>query len=242
MEARFVDPTKINNYDFFRTLTCYFHFLWFLRFLICNNLDTVGLNRLIACSFFSAETHRRDRLYTNRNSSSHMYQSFDLKHSKKSGNSLSYSVHDETARSEKLSVAQTLGIIRHRHSFHHFAPKHNNRRRKYQSLASQGKHYGSLDQPKNNGIENSTNASSELFDWREDIKSLKSLIFGSYLNLFLILLPFCFISYYMNFSGTWIFFINFFTMIPLASILGDSTEMLAEHLGIYINYIDHDIN
>jgi len=71
----------------------------------------------------------------------------------------------------------------------------------------------------------------KLFDFWNDWSQFRSLIFGNKLNLLLIFVPFGFISYYVDWAPTAIFFINFFAMIPVANILGDSTECLADHLG-----------
>ena len=166
-------------------------------------------------------------------------------------NGTSYSLHDVT--SDKLSVAQTLGIIRHRHSFsHHHRHRHHrhghhhkhhngndNNNKKNQNQ------YGSLGDGNDRDREDARSHSSassftsfsvvsgagELCDWQKDLIAVKDLLLGSYLNIFLLLLPFCFISYYLDWNGATVFFLNFLTMIPLASMLGDATECLAEHLG-----------
>jgi len=72
---------------------------------------------------------------------------------------------------------------------------------------------------------------AKLCDFWNDLTQLRSLIFGTKLNLLLLFVPFGFMSYYLHWTPTAIFFINFFAMIPVANILGDSTECLAEHLG-----------
>ncbi|GAX28896.1 Ca2+:H+ antiporter [Fistulifera solaris] len=41
--------------------------------------------------------------------------------------------------------------------------------------------------------------------------------------------PFALLSFYSQIGATWVFWLNFITMIPLASILGDFTEELALH-------------
>lgn len=68
-------------------------------------------------------------------------------------------------------------------------------------------------------------------DTRNDLKQVKKLILGSKINLLLIAVPFGIISNYAGWPATVTFFFNFFGMIPLASILGDSTECLSDHLG-----------
>jgi len=57
------------------------------------------------------------------------------------------------------------------------------------------------------------------------------MIVGSKVNLLLVFVPFGVISHYIGWSASVTFFLNFLGMIPLASILGDATEVLAEHLG-----------
>ena len=83
--------------------------------------------------------------------------------------------------------------------------------------------------PSDGGSSHAT--SNSMCDFENDLKAVKSEIFGSYLNLLLLLVPFGFISFYAKWNDTLVFFLNFFAMIPLASILGDATECLAEHLG-----------
>jgi len=54
-------------------------------------------------------------------------------------------------------------------------------------------------------------------------------IFFKYLNLLLILVPFGWASHHFHWNDTLTFWLNFFAIIPLASILGDFTEELACH-------------
>lgn len=65
----------------------------------------------------------------------------------------------------------------------------------------------------------------------KDIDGLKELFFGSYFNILLVAVPFAFASYYAGWSPQLVFACNFLAMIPLASILGQSTECCASHLG-----------
>ena len=56
------------------------------------------------------------------------------------------------------------------------------------------------------------------------------MVFGNWINLLLILVPVAFVVAIGAWNDTVTFFINFLAMIPLASILGDATECLAEHV------------
>lgn len=67
--------------------------------------------------------------------------------------------------------------------------------------------------------------------FHKDIDGLKELFFGSYFNILLFALPFAFWSYYAEWSAELVFACNFVAMIPLASLLGQSTECCATHLG-----------
>lgn len=71
----------------------------------------------------------------------------------------------------------------------------------------------------------------KLFNPQRDLIECKNMILGNKINLLLVFVPFGFISYYCNWKSTITFFINFLAMIPVANILGDSTECLADHLG-----------
>ncbi|ETO27955.1 hypothetical protein RFI_09177 [Reticulomyxa filosa] len=71
--------------------------------------------------------------------------------------------------------------------------------------------------------EMSESKQSKYCNWRNDLKSVRNLVFGSYVNLLLLVVPFGFISHYLDWNSTVVFFLNFFAMMPLASILGDST-------------------
>ncbi len=70
-----------------------------------------------------------------------------------------------------------------------------------------------------------------LCDVHNDLLEAKKLLFGSWVNLLLIFVPFGVISHFADWSASVTFFLNFLGMIPLASILGDATECLADHLG-----------
>ncbi|ETW08394.1 calcium/proton exchanger [Aphanomyces invadans] len=58
-----------------------------------------------------------------------------------------------------------------------------------------------------------------------------NLMTGSYVNLFLLLMPVAAWSYVDKWGDIPIFVLNFLAMVPLANILGEATEALAEHCG-----------
>ncbi len=58
---------------------------------------------------------------------------------------------------------------------------------------------------------------------------LKSMLFGSGINILLLVMPFALASHYLHWSPVSIFVLNFLTMIPLAALLGDFTEEVAAH-------------
>jgi Ca2+:H+ antiporter len=60
-------------------------------------------------------------------------------------------------------------------------------------------------------------------------EALHDIIFGKLVSIFLIFIPFCFLAKTLNWGPVWVFWFNFFVMIPLAAILGDFTEMVAAH-------------
>ena len=64
-----------------------------------------------------------------------------------------------------------------------------------------------------------------------DLQGLKQLMFGSIFNVLLIFLPLAFYSYFAEWRAEMVFGFNFLAMIPLAAILGQSTECCAAHLG-----------
>ncbi|KAF0700628.1 Aste57867_8806 [Aphanomyces stellatus] len=61
--------------------------------------------------------------------------------------------------------------------------------------------------------------------------AIKDMLFGSYVNLFLVFTPFAIWSYCAEWGDVPVFVLNFLTMIPMASMLGDATEALAFHAG-----------
>lgn len=52
---------------------------------------------------------------------------------------------------------------------------------------------------------------------------------GKPISLFLLFAPFAIAAHYQHWGSQWIFWLNFLTMVPLASILGDFTEEAALH-------------
>ena len=68
-------------------------------------------------------------------------------------------------------------------------------------------------------------------DLKTDIASITRLIFKQWINILLIFVPIGITAHFNSWSPIITFFANFLAMIPLANILGDSTECLAEHLG-----------
>ncbi|RHY06113.1 hypothetical protein DYB28_008233 [Aphanomyces astaci] len=61
--------------------------------------------------------------------------------------------------------------------------------------------------------------------------SVWNILVGSYVNLFLVFAPFAVWSYLAEWGDIAVFVLNFLTMLPLASMLGDATEALAFHAG-----------
>lgn len=59
--------------------------------------------------------------------------------------------------------------------------------------------------------------------------ALRSIVFEKSVSIFLLLMPFAYWSHKSQWGGQWIFWLNFFVMIPLAAILGDFTEEAALH-------------
>jgi Ca2+:H+ antiporter len=61
------------------------------------------------------------------------------------------------------------------------------------------------------------------------VAALKGIVLGKVVSVLLLLIPLAFLSHYQQWSATWIFWLNFCVMIPLAAILGDFTEEAALH-------------
>jgi Ca2+:H+ antiporter len=60
-------------------------------------------------------------------------------------------------------------------------------------------------------------------------EALTDIVFGKWVSLFLIFMPFCFLAKHLQWGPVWSFWLNFLVMIPLAAILGDFTEEVAAH-------------
>ncbi len=59
--------------------------------------------------------------------------------------------------------------------------------------------------------------------------NFRDIWFGKPISLCLLVVPFAMMSHYLHWSATWVFWLNFFAMLPLAAILGDFTEEAALH-------------
>ena len=94
-----------------------------------------------------------------------------------------------------------------------------------------GKSRSDLKQPLLDVQQSGEEEKQPLCDIREDLRQTMKLILGSWVNLLLVFVPFGIASYLAGWSAAVTFFLNFLGMIPLASILGDATECLADHLG-----------
>ena len=60
---------------------------------------------------------------------------------------------------------------------------------------------------------------------------LGNMIVGKYLNVLLVFLPLGLMAKYMEWGPGPVFFLNFVALIPLAAMLGDLTEEVADHMG-----------
>ncbi|SCV69525.1 BQ2448_2545 [Microbotryum intermedium] len=63
------------------------------------------------------------------------------------------------------------------------------------------------------------------------VDSLKALLFSGWINVLLVAVPLSFISHFAKWGSTADFVISFIAIVPLASLLGDSTEQCALKLG-----------
>eukprot|EP00980_Cylindrotheca_fusiformis_P007981 scaffold1697_cov120-Cylindrotheca_fusiformis.AAC.63 len=61
------------------------------------------------------------------------------------------------------------------------------------------------------------------------LRALRSIVFEKSVSVFLVLIPFAYLSHANGWNAKYIFWFNFFVMIPLAAILGDFTEEAALH-------------
>ena len=73
-----------------------------------------------------------------------------------------------------------------------------------------------------------TNHSGHGFELSE-LHVLSDMVFGHYVSLLLLFAPIATVANLMGWSPFWVFWLNFLTMIPLASILGDFTQEVALH-------------
>ena len=107
----------------------------------------------------------------------------------------------------------------------------------YRAPSKRGKSKSALQQPLLEHEDAESQGKEPLCNLRQDLISTKKMILGSWINLLLIFAPLGIISKAVDWSPSVTFFLNFLGMIPLASILGDATEALAEHLGEVKSYL-----
>lgn len=62
-------------------------------------------------------------------------------------------------------------------------------------------------------------------------QSFKALLLSSYVNVFLLAIPFIFMSYYLHWGNTAVFITSFVSVIPLAALLGAATEEVSLKAG-----------
>lgn len=65
----------------------------------------------------------------------------------------------------------------------------------------------------------------------QDLVSYRKMLTGNYINVLLLLAPFALWSHYGQWNDVAVFLLNFFVLIPMANLLGDTTEVLAFHAG-----------
>ena len=63
----------------------------------------------------------------------------------------------------------------------------------------------------------------------DDVGVLKEMITGKSINILLFFIPLAVASHHLGWSPVAVFWLNFMAMVPLASLLGDFTEEVAEH-------------
>lgn len=85
------------------------------------------------------------------------------------------------------------------------------------------KKYGSMDRDEASVDEEEEEEKETVFEVLTDI------IFGKFVSIFLICIPFAWMSHHFEWGSQWVFWLNFLVMIPLAAILGDFTEEVAAH-------------
>ncbi len=77
--------------------------------------------------------------------------------------------------------------------------------------------------------ENNQAADGKQIPQYNTVEALKSIIIRKPVSVFLLLVPFAILSAKAGWGANYIFWLNFFVMIPLAAILGDFTEEAALH-------------
>jgi Ca2+:H+ antiporter len=77
--------------------------------------------------------------------------------------------------------------------------------------------------------ESTDGAKVEETEEESTLEALRDMIFGKWVSLLLVFMPFAILSHALEWSPASVFWFNFLTMIPLASILGDFTEEVAAH-------------
>ncbi|KAF0698183.1 Aste57867_11168 [Aphanomyces stellatus] len=63
------------------------------------------------------------------------------------------------------------------------------------------------------------------------LRAILHLFTGSWINVLLLIAPVAIVAHVNKWPDVWIFVLNFLVMMPLANILGEATEALAEHTG-----------
>ena len=66
------------------------------------------------------------------------------------------------------------------------------------------------------------------------LEAIRIILFNGYINILLVFLPFAIISGALEWSPTMVFITNFFTLMPLASLLNFATCQLSKKVGLGI--------
>uniref|UniRef100_A0A6U4DQR1 Sodium/calcium exchanger membrane region domain-containing protein n=1 Tax=Phaeomonas parva TaxID=124430 RepID=A0A6U4DQR1_9STRA len=98
-------------------------------------------------------------------------------------------------------------------------------------LAKEGRRYGSAVSAGIDDPDEEHKGNTNVCPTKEDLETLLHLTITKPLNVLLIFLPFGWASYHFDWGSNWVFWLNFLSMVPLASMLGDFTEELALHTG-----------
>ena len=127
-------------------------------------------------------------------------------------------------------VAQAKKYSR-RHIFHHDSNSTGFRRltSAVSDLVSPGRHPNSSGPTEQSALLGANNENGEKKELIALWEALADIIFGKLVSVFLVFIPFCFLAKHLQWPPIWIFWLNFFVMIPLAAILGDFTEEVAAH-------------